>query len=149
MLFCAKKVMGNMEILHSWSVHLFENKKTLGIVMLCAMAGMLAYMILIEKSILFTILAIVAVIIPTYQFYFPLTFKVHTKGVRIETLMSKKDYPWESFISYDVLHNHFFLHTSERGTKKNRRGDVILRDATEIDKLRNIIDTHIQRKDTP
>lgn len=149
MRFCAKKVMGNMEILHSWSVHLFEKKKTLGIVILCAMAVMLLYMIFIEKSILFTLLALLAVVFPTYQFYFPIVIKIHPQGVRVESIISKKEYPWQTFIAYDIVNNYIFLHTSERGSKKNRRGDVVLRDATEIDKVRSILDTHIQRKDTP
>ncbi len=132
-----------MEILHTWTVHLFEKKKLRGIVMLCAMAVLVAYMIFYEKSILFTLITVVVVVIPTYQFYFPVTYKIGDSGVRVESVLAKKEYVWTSFTSYDLVQSHFFLHTNQRGTKKNRRGDVILRDATEIDKVRSILDERI------
>lgn len=128
-----------MTLLYSWKVHSFKQRPLVGTLIIGLMILLICYLLFWEKSILFTVLAFVFVIMPTFQFYFPQTFILNEEDIRLKSAFGTKRYEWEQFKAFDRSGDHFFLHTSERGSKKNRRGDVVLFHADNVDVVNEII----------
>jgi len=122
-----------------WQVHFLKKKPVRGILVLIVILSILIFLIFVEKSILFTALALLLVVYPSLKFYLPLKYKIDENGVQISNVINNKKYDWDRFQKVEKSNKNIILNPYKEKRFFKRKKKVVLFNVPEPDKITNFI----------
>ena len=129
---------------YKWKVHFFKQKPVRGWLILLLYIILLSYFIFFEKSVLFTILAIILVIYPSLKFYIPIAFKIDEDGVVVSNIIKNKKYNWDYFKRVKKDNSNIVLDPSEEKRYFRRKKKVILFNVPQNKEILNFIKKRVK-----
>ncbi|HMA68891.1 MAG TPA: hypothetical protein VKN74_03405 [Candidatus Mcinerneyibacterium sp.] len=130
---------------YKWKVHFFKQKPVRGWLILLLYIILLSYFIFFEKSVLFTILAVILVIYPSLKFYIPITFKIDENGVVVSNSIRNKKYNWDYFKRVKKDSSNIVLDPYEEKRYFRRKKKVILFNVPQNKDILNFIKKRVKQ----
>lgn len=133
-----------MEKVFKWKVHFLKKKPLRGILILLVILSIFAFLIFVEKSIIFTILALILIVYPSLKFYLPIKYKIDQDGVQISNMVSNKKYKWNYFNKVDRSNDNIILNPYKEKRFFKRKKEVVLFNVPEPNKIKEFVESRVE-----
>ncbi|TYB31313.1 MAG: hypothetical protein FXF47_04710 [Candidatus Mcinerneyibacterium aminivorans] len=129
---------------YKWKVHFFKKKPVRGILILCVIMAVFGILIFIEKSVIFTVLALILIVYPSLKFYLPIEYKLDETGVQVSNVVNNKRYKWDYFKKVKKSNNNIILNPYKEKRFFKRKKKVVLFNVPDPEEVKEFVESRVE-----